>query len=199
MTLTAGGTPAPGEEPILARLREAGHDVGSLAELRGSGVKYPKAVPVLVDALAVTAEKKALMEVVRALSVPWARTAATGPLIDLFQRADDPTGLGLRWAVGNALDVVWDDSFFDALVGLVRDRSYGRAREMVVLGLARSKRPAAGDVLIELLDDPEVNGHAVKALAKLKLPRAKPGLERMTTDSRPWVRKAAEGALRKLG
>ncbi|PZR52670.1 hypothetical protein DNL40_11225 [Xylanimonas oleitrophica] len=192
------GEPVADEEAILARLREVGHDVASLADLRGSGVEYPKAVPVLVDALSATSEKKTLMEIVRALSVPWAKPAATGPLIDLFRRVDDPTGLSLRWAIGNALDVVWDDSLFDELVGLARDRSYARAREMVVLGLARSKRPEAGDVLIELLDDPEVNGHAVKALAKLKLPRSKPGLQRMTTDSRAWVRKAAEGALKKL-
>ncbi|WP_419672760.1 HEAT repeat domain-containing protein [Agromyces seonyuensis] len=69
---------------------------------------------------------------------------------------------------------------------------------MVVLGLGRSKRLEAGDVLIELLGDPEVDGHAVKALGKLKTPRARAGLERMKSDSRLWVRRAAESALRKL-
>jgi HEAT repeat protein len=38
--------------------------------------------------------------------------------------------------------------------------------------------------LIELLDDPVVNGHAVKALRKLKVPAARAGLQRMLADER---------------
>ena len=152
--MTAAEPPAPGEGPILASLREVGYEVGSLAELRHSGLRYRKAIPILITALPHVAEKKTLMEVVRALSVPWAMPAATRPLIELFRRADDPTGLGVRWAVGAALDVAWNDDEFDDLVELARDRSYGRSREMVVLGLARSKRPEAGEVLVELLENP---------------------------------------------
>ena len=82
---------------------------------------------------------------------------------------------------------------------LARERSYGRGREMLVLGLARSKRREAGEVLIDLLDDPDVNGHAVKALRKLKDPRAREGLERMLDDDRSWVRKEAQRTLAVLG
>lgn len=197
--MTLAEPPAPEEGPILARLSKAGYAVDSLAELRHSGVRYRKAVPIMTAALSETTETKTLMELVRALSVPWAKPEATGSLVDLFRRVEDSTGLGLRWAVGNALDVTWDDARFDDLVGLARDRSYGRAREMVVLGLARSKRPEAGGVLIALLDDADVNGHAVKALRKLKLPAARPGLERMLGDDRAWVRKEAQRALAVLG
>lgn len=197
--MTAVEPPAPEEGPILASLREVGYEVGSLAELRHSGARYRKAIPILVAALPRVTEKKTLMEVVRALSVPWAKPAATRPLIELFRRVEDSTGLGVRWAVGNALDVAWNDDDFDELVDLARDRSYGRSREMIVLGLARSKRPEAGEVLVELLNDADVNGHAVKALRKLKLPAARSGLERMLDDDRAWVRKEAERALVALG
>lgn len=190
--------PLAGEEPIIERLGEVGFDVTSLAELRHDGGRYREAVPVLIDALGQTFEQKTLMEVVRALSVPWAKPSAVEPLIEMFREAEDSTGLGLRWAVGNALEVIWDDSRFDELVTLARDRSFGRAREMLVLGMARSKRPEAGDVLIELLDDPDVSGHAVKALSKLKLPRARAALESMTNDDRAWVRKESARALAKL-
>lgn len=191
--------PASGEAPILERLAEAGYNVQSLAELRQSGVRYRDAIPTLIAALSETSDAKTQMELARVLSVPWAKPEATGPLIELFRRVNDSTGLGLRWAVGNALEVTWDDACFEDLVGLARDRAYGRAREMVVLGLARSTRTDAGDVLIELLDDPEVSGHAVKALRKLKLPAAREGLERMLEDERAWVRKEAKGALAALG
>ncbi|GLI28282.1 hypothetical protein ARHIZOSPH14_25240 [Agromyces rhizosphaerae] len=196
--MTRTEPPAPEEGPILERLAAEGYEVESLAELRHSGIRYRKAIPVLVDALNSSVEPKTLMEVVRALSVPWAKPSAVPGLIDLFAVVDDPNELGLRWAVGNALDVTWDDAYFDHLAQLARERSYGRGREMLVLGLGRSKRPEAGTLLIELLDDPTVNGHAVKALGKLTIPEARAGLEQMTGDSRTWVRKAAARALAKL-
>lgn len=63
-----------------------------------------------------------------------------------------------RCGIGKALEVLWDDTCFDDLVSLAQDRSFGKAREMVVLGLGRSKKPEAGGVLMELLSDPVVNG-----------------------------------------
>jgi hypothetical protein len=196
--VTAVEPPAPEEGPILRSLGEIGYDVGSLAELRHSGVRYRKAIPVLAAALPQVSETRTLMEVVRVLSVPWATPAATLPLIELFRSVEDDTGLGVRWAVGNALDVTWSDDYFDELVGLARDGAFGRSREMVVVGLGRSKKPEAGAVLIELLNDPVVSGHAVKALRKLRLPAARQGLERMLDDDRAWVRKEAQRALSAL-
>jgi len=190
--------PALGEGPIVEKLTDAGYSVRSLAELRHSGVRYRKAIPIMVAALLQTADPKVQMELVRALSVPWAKPDATGPLIEFFQRIEDGTGSSLRWAVGNALDVTWDDARFDDLVKLARDRRYGRAREMLVLGFARSERLEAGTFLIELLDDSTVSGHAVKALRKLKVPAARDGLEAMLDDERAWVRKEAKLALAAL-
>ena len=197
--MTAIAENQPGEGPILDSLRAVGYEVGSLAELRESGERYRDAIPTLVAALSEVVDTRVLMEVVRALSVPWAKPAATSTLIDLFQRVEDANGLGLRWAIGNALEVTWDDDDFEALVDLACDRSYGRSREMIVLGLARSKRPEAGTVLLGLLDDTDVNGHALKALRKLKLPVPRAGLERMLDDDRAWVRKEAQRALVALG
>jgi len=133
--------------------------------------------------------------------VPWAKPAAVRPLIEEFRRVDaavDPKGLGLRWTIGNALDLLFDDASFDELVELATDRRYGRAREMVVLGLGRSKRAAAVDVLLSLVDDPDVDGHAVSALGKLKAPAARAALEAKLDDRRAWVRSEARKALARL-
>jgi len=97
-----------------------------------------------------------------------------------------------------ALEVLWDDTRFDELVALTTDQRFGSARQMVVLGMGRSKQPEAVDVLVRHLDDPVVSGHAVKALGKVRDPRARAGLESMTADQRTWVRKAAEKALSRL-
>jgi HEAT repeat protein len=193
MTGSQPGT--SGEDRILAELATVGYDVHSLADLRHSGLRYRQAIPILIGALAQDYDERTLEEVVRALSVPWAKPTAIPPLVRAFRKVKGSDELGLRWTIGNALEVTWDDSAFEDLVTLACDRSLGRSREMIVLGLGRSKRAEAGAVLIELLDDPSVNGHAVKALRKLKVAAAQPGLERMVHDPRAWVRRDARKAL----
>lgn len=197
----SSAAPAAGEEAILAELAAAGYRVRSLAALRHSGAPYRDAVPVLLRWLPRATDPKLKGEIVRALTVPWARPAATKPMIEEFRRADasvDPTGTGLRWTIGNALEVLADDSSFDELAELARDSRYGKARQMVVLGLGRSKRPEAAEVLIGLIEDPEVDGHAVKALGKLRAPAARVALESKCDDKRAWVRREAKKALARL-
>lgn len=193
--------PAPGEEPILSELAGIGLSVRSLADLRHSGLRYREAVPVLLRWLGRVSDRRVTEEVVRALSVPWAKPVAVEPLIEQFRQVDlavDPSGTGLRWAIGNALEVLFDDASFDELAELAADRGYGKARQMVVLGLGKSKRPEAVGVLLGLVDDPDVDGHAVKALGKLKAPAARVALEGKLDDRRAWVRNAARTALAKL-
>lgn len=193
--------PTSGEEPILDELSLVGFEVKSLADLRRSGVRYRDAIPVLLGWLPRLVDPKVKGEVVRALSVSWARPAATQLLIDEFRHVDssiDPTGTGLRWTIGNALEVVFDDGSFDELVELATDDRYGKARQMVVLGLGKSKRPEAVEVLVGLTDDPDVDGHAVKALGKLKAPAARTVLQAKSDDERAWVRAEARKALARL-
>jgi HEAT repeat protein len=193
--------PAPGEDLILADLTAVGYPTRSLADLRHSGLRYREAVPVLLRWLVQVNDPKVKEEIVRALSVPWAGPTATRPLIEQFRLVDDaidPNGMGLRWAIGNALDVLFDDSNFDALSQLAADRRFGPARQMIVLGLGKSKRPEAVHTLLDLVDDPDVDGHAVKALGKLKAPAARAALEGKLDDRRAWVRSEARKALAKL-
>lgn len=193
--------PALGEEPILVELSTLGIETRSLAELRHSGKNYRNAVPVLVEWLSRVTDRKLKEEIVRTLSVPWAKPLATKPMIDEFRQlreSEDPSGLGLRWAMGNALNVIADDAFFEDLVALATEPRFGRAREMIVLGLGKSKRPEAAEVLLNLVDDPDVDGHAIQALGKLKVQRARVAFERKTNDKRAWVRNEAKRALARL-
>jgi HEAT repeat protein len=188
-------------DSLLGDLAAAGFPVDSVWGLSQSGSRYRAAVPVLVTWLPRVTSPSEKEGIIRALSVPWARPEALGSIIDEFSALPvpgDPRQELVRWAAGNAIEVLWDDARFDDLVELAVDRRYGKAREMVVLGLGRSERPEAGRVLVELLEDPVVSGHAVEALARLKVPEARPGLERMTADNRAWVRRAARRALAKL-
>lgn len=187
---------------VLEELSKVGIEVSSVDELVMSRTRYPAAIPVLLAALEAEPDVNKKEWLVRALSVPWAKPAAIDPLLREFRAIplDSERGGELtRWAVGNALWVLWDDAHFDDMVELARDRQYGRAREMVVLGFGKSKVPdKATAFLLTLLDDPDVDGHAVSALAKLAQPAARGALQRATSHPKTWVRKEAKKGLAKL-
>ena len=131
------------------------------------------------------------------MSVPWAKPRAALPLIAEFLTASQKDS-GLKWAIGNALAVVADQSLFEQLCELVRDRRHGTARQMIVLALGKIKNPRAIDALIELLDDDDVSGHALSSLLKLKARKARPHFQRFLNDPRGWVRKIAAKAVARL-
>ena len=107
-------------------------------------------------------------------------------------RGEDHTSL---WYIGDEIYLKYSDRCFDSVAELVRDREYGVDRQMLVLALGKSKRPEAVEVLLGVLDDYGVSGHATEALAKLKSEQARTGLTRMLDDDREWVREQARQGL----
>lgn len=182
------------ESEVLAKLAELGYHISTLSDLPALRVRYRTAIPVLIEALNSAEEPKLIEWLARCLSVPWARPAAVAPLIGAFGRCAAETGV-VRWAIGSALEVVWDDDYFEDLARIATDRSAGTARQMVVLGLAKSKRLEATDVLLSLLGDPTVNGHAVEALRKMKRAVPEELIAPFLDDNRVWVRKNAKRIL----
>ena len=145
------------------------------------------------------AQNKCIEEgTVQALSAKWAKPWAARPLIEEFRKAQDPKGTGLKRAIGNALSVVADDSVIEQVAELALDKRHGRAREMLALALGNMRTPQAVDVLIELLDDEEVAGHAVMGLGRLKAKRARPHIERFLSHPKAWIRREAKRALAKI-
>jgi hypothetical protein len=195
------------EAPLLADCAAAGVPVDSVWDFTKAGSDYSALLPVFLKWLPLMRDAHAKQGIVRALTRRWARPAAAEPLIKEFRRVDADSGgyvgLGgrwgsLKWAIGNALDVVADDSVFEELVDIARERRHGRTREMVVLALGNMRNPTAVDVLLDLLNDEDVAGHAVGALGKLKASKAKPDLERFLHHEKDWIRQAAQRALAKI-
>jgi HEAT repeat protein len=184
--------------PLLAELAESGLPIQRLDELLQLGPEYRRALPILLRWLPRASDPSAKEAVVKVLSVPWAKPLAAPVLIDEFKRLPDDTGTGLRWTIGNALAIVADDEVFDDIVALLRDRRYGRAREMLALSLGNVRDPRAVDVLIELLQDDDVAGHAVIALGELRASRAVTYVEQLLSHPKAWVRKEARKALVKM-
>jgi len=66
------------------------------------------------------------------------------------------------------LEAIADDSIFNDITRLGKNKNYGRAREMLVIALGKMKNSHAVPVLMDLLNDEEVTGQAVMALGKLR-------------------------------
>jgi hypothetical protein len=187
-----------GQEPLVDELRAHGFEVDSPADLHNQRMDYRDAIPVLLKWLP-KVESPLKDDVVRALSVEWARPTAAPLLIEEFRRPDGPESeLGLRWTIGNALAVVADDSVIDPVIELATDPRWGRSREMIVVALGNMKDPRTVETLRALLDDEEVAAHAVVALGKLGAVVARGDLERFLDHPKTWVRKEAENALRRI-
>ena len=181
---------------VIDDLRAAGYDVDWISDLRRLGVKYHSAVPILIGWLPRVDNRNVLESVVRTLSVPWARPQAARPLIELFARTADEM---LRWAIANGLEVVADDSVYDDLLRLFSDPASGRARQMLALALSRFPKRAATSVpvLLKHLDEPDIYGHVIIALGRLRADVAD-AIRPFERDERAWVRSEARKALKRI-
>ncbi len=69
---------------------------------------------------------------------------------------------------------------------------------MLMIALGNMHDPRATDVLIEMLDDDDVAGHALLPLGRRRAHHARDKIVRFLTDERAWVRNDAKRALAKL-
>jgi len=102
------------------------------------------------------------------------------------------------WHIADEIYKKYSDRVFDDVAQFVMDSKHGKDRQMLALALGKSKRPEAVDVLLSVLDDYSVSGHATEALAKLRSERAREGLTSMLGDDREWVVKQARKGLERL-
>jgi len=179
-------------EPVLKELGARGFRVNTIGELRQSNAEYRAAVPILLHWLSRISDPQVKEDIVRTLSVPWAKPAAAPALIEEFRKAESGE---IRWAIANGLAVIADDAVFEELAELVYDKGYGKAREMLALALGNMQDSRAVIVLMDLLNDEQVMGHAVMALGKLKASAARVRLKELTDHPTDWVRKEARKAL----
>jgi len=183
-------------KPILAELRAAGTVTGSLDMLRERGRDLdPAAVAVLQRWLPRVSRRDVQMAIVGCLKLPTGRAAAP-TLFAVFR--DPATEEGVRWSIGDAISLLADDDLYSEISRLVQDRTYGRAREMLALALGRMRKVDATPLLIQLLQDPDVRGHAALALGRRGGKDAFDALEPLLGNERKWIRQAADKSRRQI-
>lgn len=184
--------------PLLEELAAIGFRVKTVGQLRQNRANYKGAIDVLLRWLPRVRDEHLKEDIVRTLSVPWAKPEAVAPLLTEFRAVNDPAGTGIRWAIANALEVLADDRVLDDIVALVQEPKYGKSRQMLTLALAKMRDPRVIPVLVNLLDDEEVLGHAVIALGTLRAQSARGRIESLIRHRTAWVRKEAKKALAKI-
>jgi hypothetical protein len=182
--------------PLIEDLKRAGYSDDALSVFINSDLDYEDATPILARWLPRIDNTHVKEAIVRALTVPYAGRHVARLLIEEFRDAsDDPL---LQWAIANALAVVADETVVDEVVKFAEDKRYGKAREMLAVTLGNVGGEEAADSLMTLLKDPEVAGHALIGVGKLRLQEARPDVEALLYDKRAWVRREAKRTLRKL-
>jgi hypothetical protein len=181
----------------MEELRAAGFDQVTLDDLRTSRKAYATAIPILVRWLSRIDDASAKESIVRALSVPWARGIATRPVLDEFDRAPREW-VGFRWAIGNAMEVIADETVAADILNIVADPAHGTVRQMFVLALGKLRYREAVPTLVRLLSDEDVAGHAAMALGQMGAADALAELEGLASSAKPWVREEATKALKRI-
>jgi hypothetical protein len=159
--------------------------------------EYQAALPILLEWLPKVSNYRVKEWIVRALSVPWAKSAIAPVLVSEFRSAGEAPA-HYKWAVGNALEVAAHPSVRDDLIELVQAREHGTARQMLVIALGTLGGTEVVDVLLTLLDDQDILGHVVIALGKAQDQRALPQLEPLLQNEKAWIRQAAKRSIAQI-
>lgn len=112
----------------------------------------------------------------------------------------------LAWALGESIRQVLqrrralrkNAKLWAAVEAVAKDRSVGKGREPYVMLLGQYGGPARAPLLMQLLDDPEVVGHALYALRLLGAPGAEAKARTLLSHRRGWIRKEAKKYLEKM-
>ncbi len=160
---------------------------------------YEGSVPVLLAVLPDLSDPEVIEATVRSLSTRYAKPAAAPALIKLFREtpAEEAT---LKWAIGNALSTVCDRSHTEPLAEFAKNEGHGRARQMIVLRLGYFREdPGVTELLLSLLDDPEVALHAMSALrTQIGAEEARRHIAPLVEAESPQIAQAATRELRKI-
>lgn len=161
----------PEAEPFLAALEAAGIDTvdfGVFGPASSTTFDFERAAPILVDWLPRVEDPRVKGAMVASLhGQRSARGEGARRLIAEFRRPEYADEDHLRWTIGNTLASLAGPADAAAIIEILRDRSAGTARQMLCDALSRTKDPRRVAVLIDLIDDDDVAGHAILALRRI--------------------------------
>jgi hypothetical protein len=179
--------------PVLEELHREGFDVDWVSDLFNFRYDYTHIMPRLLEWLVRTDDEGVKGELARAITDKAMRPTAAPIVLSEFAKARKDSEL--QWVLGNALTVVADDSVFDQIAAIARDRNAGRGRHMVIEALANMKRPdhrqEAVRILVDCLaeDSLWIQGSALRVLRRYRAKEARPTVEHYLEQRRGQLEK----------
>ena len=183
------------KKKLIADVLNAGYEIQTIDDLMKISKQESDLIPILLEHLASVTDEGDKQFLVRCLGVK-GYYQATKPLIQEFYQA---SGGSYRWAIGNTLSIIADKSYSREMVAIAKNRDYGMSRQMIVYDLWKFDDPEIKEVLVSLLDDETVVGHAIHALRRLGDPTVIKDIEPFTSHKMTWIRNEAKVAVAKLG
>jgi hypothetical protein len=157
--------------PLIAALEAAGIDAidfGTFGRASFTTFDFARAVPVLIEWLPRISDPNVKDAMARSLTGQrGARGEGARRLIEEFRRPEYAEDKTLLWAIGNALATLAGPADADAIIEMLRDRRYGIARQMLCDALIRTRDTRQTEILIDLIADDDVAGHAISALRRI--------------------------------
>lgn len=105
-------------------------------------------------------------------------------VLDIFRYEKGNTYL---WHYADFLYSLKVYSFMNEYINLIKDNSYGRSREMLVLLIGESKNPLVIPHLLEVANDKEILGHTLVALSNFSDPKIISLMKKHTNNKIKWI------------
>ena len=179
---------------LIKRIRKQGIEIDSINELMKIGSKDKDLIPLIVEFLQLIDDETDKEFLVRCLGVK-GYYEASSHLIKEFYSTEKIT---YKWAIGNSLAIISDETKLDEMLKIVVDKKHGISRQMIVEGLGAYNTNEVRKILIQLLSDEDVVDHAIYALSKIGDESTKKYIEPFVTHKTTWIRKSAIKALKKI-
>ncbi len=172
-------------------------------------MNYDDAVSILrrIEAGDKSLDQEAVAQAIRILCERW-RDALTSVEMQGVEGAPDWASYEMRiWDLGESLRLLmkrrkdWrgKEKLLDSVADVLSNKEYGKGRQTFALLLGDFGSGEYGDTLAAVLDDPEVAGHAVKALTKARIAGHEKAVRRLAEDATGWVRSAAKKYMKVVG
>lgn len=103
-----------------------------------------------------------------------------------------------RWQIAEIVEAIHSKKYINKYLKIISNKKFGKDRQMLVLLVGKLKTEEAIPILINLLDDYDVTGHAINALSQHKREEFRPYFERFLNHENSYYRREAKTALKKL-
>lgn len=182
------------KEKLIQEVREKGVEITNINDLMKINMRYRDLIPILLKHLNEVTDECDKEFIVRCLGVK-GFVEATRPLISEFYNSKNVT---YKWAIGNSLSIISDRESLKDLIKIVQEKDHGIARQMIVDGLGTYNSDEIKAVLVSLLNDDEVVGHAISGISKIGEKALIKHIEPFLAHKVKWVRDEAKKAIKKL-